>query len=64
MNAESVGRLLAGLSLVAAVTAAAREQQPGLNELVAASLPAEYCFTSGSATGPDYMKFCVSPRAT
>jgi hypothetical protein len=26
------------------------------------SLPAEYCFTSGNALGPDYLKFCVSPR--
>jgi hypothetical protein len=26
------------------------------------SLPAEYCFTSGDAFGPDYLKFCVSPR--
>jgi hypothetical protein len=27
-----------------------------------AALPAEYCFVSGSATAPDYLKFCVSPR--
>jgi hypothetical protein len=73
MNAGSVGRVvlvvpfLAGSALAQSPRAreddAAREKKvfdvaaPALE-----SLPAEYCFTSGSATGPDYLRFCVSPR--
>jgi hypothetical protein len=74
MNAGYVGKVVMILPLLAAVAALGEQPRPEEDdearakrafahaELTAAALPAEFCFTSGSATAPDYMKFCLSPR--
>jgi hypothetical protein len=73
MNAGFVGRVVLIVPFLAASAwaesprgredDAAREKRAfDVAAPVFESLPAEYCFTSGNAFDPDYLKFCVSPR--
>jgi hypothetical protein len=75
MNTGRVNKVVLILPLLAAVTALAEQPQAreedhearekgkfAIDEPTLAALPAEYCFTSGSATAPNYLKICISSR--